>query len=171
MATSFFNDKNRNIAPVLAELIVEANQELPDWLEDISRDSSRGGGRGGNTGRRGGGQRFGGRDHRVQVNSTSGGRSGGFSGYNAFGGGGFNGMSNGSNWGGGPPQRQFSAGPTLTTNGGGFIPSGVNRPQQSTTKQVFCDLKSSLINFRTGGIKMFAKPLFQCVLLKFLLKT
>lgn len=72
LATSFFNDKNRNISHDLAELIVEANQELPDWLEDISRDSGRyaGGGRGhgGNAGGRrgGGGNRFGGRDHRVQ---------------------------------------------------------------------------------------------------------
>lgn len=139
MATSFFNDKNRNIAPVLAELIVEANQELPDWLEDISRDSSRGGGRGGNTGRRGGGQRFGGRDHRLQGNSASGGRASGFGGnnHNAFGG---NGISNGS-WRVGPPQRQFSAGPAIGTGaGGGFIPSGGNRPQQSTTKQVFLNL-------------------------------
>lgn len=137
MATSFFNDKNRNIAPVLAELIVEANQELPDWLEEVSRDSSRGG-RGCNSGRRGGGQRFGGRDHRLQGGTASGGRPGGFSGTgppgNAFGNsgnsGGFN-NANGSNWGGGPPQRQISAGPAL---GGGFVPSG-SRPQQSNTAQ------------------------------------
>ena len=63
MATSFFNDKNRNIAHELAELIVEANQELPDWLEEISREFGRGGGRShGGGGRRGGGggNRFGG---------------------------------------------------------------------------------------------------------------
>jgi len=33
LATSFFNDKNRNLAKDLAELIVESNQELPSWLE------------------------------------------------------------------------------------------------------------------------------------------
>lgn len=47
MATSFFNDKNRNIARDLAELIVEANQELPDWLEKVANDNRygvRGGG-------------------------------------------------------------------------------------------------------------------------------
>lgn len=39
MATSFFNDKNRNIARDLSELIVEANQELPDWLEKVANDN------------------------------------------------------------------------------------------------------------------------------------
>lgn len=41
LATSFFNDKNRNIARDLAELVVEANQELPEWLEKISADAQR----------------------------------------------------------------------------------------------------------------------------------
>ncbi|KAF7633347.1 hypothetical protein Mgra_00007229 [Meloidogyne graminicola] len=90
LATSFFNDKNRNITHELAELIVETNQELPTWLEQISRESGKyGNGRthgGGNWRRGGGGNRFGGlvnliqyvlfkhahyinrRDHRVQFN-------------------------------------------------------------------------------------------------------
>ena len=33
LATSFFNDKSRNLAKDLVELIVESNQELPSWLE------------------------------------------------------------------------------------------------------------------------------------------
>uniref|UniRef100_A0A915MS04 RNA helicase n=1 Tax=Meloidogyne javanica TaxID=6303 RepID=A0A915MS04_MELJA len=70
LATSFFNDKNRNITHELAELIVETNQQLPDWLEQISRESGKYGGvrtHGGGGGRRGGSSnRFGGRDHRVQ---------------------------------------------------------------------------------------------------------
>uniref|UniRef100_A0A914ZI88 RNA helicase n=2 Tax=Parascaris univalens TaxID=6257 RepID=A0A914ZI88_PARUN len=70
LATSFFNDKNRNIARDLAELIVEANQELPEWLEKLSSDAQRYGSR---PGRVKGGGRFGGRDHRVQYNSSSGG--------------------------------------------------------------------------------------------------
>lgn len=84
VATSFFNDKNRNISHELAELIVEANQELPEWLEEISREGRHGGGGGrshgggGGGGRRGGGgNRFGGRDHRVQYQAPSGPRPGG----------------------------------------------------------------------------------------------
>lgn len=77
LATSFFNDKNRNIANELAALIVEANQELPDWLDEIAKNSGRFG-TGGMTqkpmfgsARRGmsarsGSANFGGRDHRVQ---------------------------------------------------------------------------------------------------------
>ncbi|VDO97844.1 unnamed protein product [Soboliphyme baturini] len=41
LATSFFNDKNRNIARELAELVLEANQELPDWLERLAREHPR----------------------------------------------------------------------------------------------------------------------------------
>lgn len=77
LATSFFNDKNRNITHELAGLIVETNQELPDWLEQISRESGKyGGGRThGGGGRRGGGSnRFGGRDHRVQYTPQDGNR-------------------------------------------------------------------------------------------------
>lgn len=59
LATSFFNDKNRNIARELMDLIVEANQELPDWLEGMSGDMRSGGGYRGRGGR-GNGQRFGG---------------------------------------------------------------------------------------------------------------
>lgn len=45
LATSFFNAKNRNIARDLAELVVEANQELPEWLEELSADAQRYGSR------------------------------------------------------------------------------------------------------------------------------
>ncbi|KAL3121609.1 hypothetical protein niasHT_008738 [Heterodera trifolii] len=82
MATSFFNDKNRNISHELTSLIVEANQELPDWLEEMARDSGRHGGGGGRSHlgagskRGGGGNRFGGRDHRVQNPSASVGQRG-----------------------------------------------------------------------------------------------
>ncbi|EYC00217.1 hypothetical protein Y032_0117g675 [Ancylostoma ceylanicum] len=61
LATSFFNEKNRNIARDLMDLIVEANQELPDWLErvagDVARYGTRGGG--GRGGRGSGGNKFG----------------------------------------------------------------------------------------------------------------
>lgn len=38
LATSFFNDKNRNIAADLYELIVEAKQEVPDFLAAHGRE-------------------------------------------------------------------------------------------------------------------------------------
>ncbi|PIC38576.1 hypothetical protein B9Z55_010548 [Caenorhabditis nigoni] len=88
LATSFFNDKNRNIARELMDLIVEANQELPDWLEGMSGDMRNGGGYRGRGGR-GNGQRFGGRDHRYQNGGgNNGGGNGGFGGQRSGGGGG-----------------------------------------------------------------------------------
>uniref|UniRef100_A0A183EJT8 RNA helicase n=1 Tax=Gongylonema pulchrum TaxID=637853 RepID=A0A183EJT8_9BILA len=69
LATSFFNDKNRNIARDLAELVVEANQELPEWLEKMATDAQRCGTR---PNRAKGGSRFGGRDHRVQYTGSGG---------------------------------------------------------------------------------------------------
>lgn len=67
MATSFFNDKNRNIVRDLVELLTETNQDLPAWLEGMASDMSapqasrRGGG---SKARFGGG--FGARDYRQQ---------------------------------------------------------------------------------------------------------
>lgn len=165
MATSFFNEKNRNIAPVLAELILEANQELPDWLQELSREA-RGGGRGLGGGRRGGasGNRFGGRDHRVQSGGASMGtanRSSGGGGFNSNPFGGFNNTNNtnntnnGTSWG----QRQTSSGPA-NNNCGGFVPSGGPRPAQTqAASKVNKTSKISKNNFfeifRTGGINKF----------------
>ncbi|KAI1712207.1 DEAD/DEAH box helicase domain-containing protein [Ditylenchus destructor] len=128
-ATSFFNEKNRNIAHDLAELIVEANQELPDWLEEIAKDTSRHG------------NRFGGRDHRVQYNGAP---NRGFGGGGAFAHQNFypaqSGPSSGSGWGpssGGtnapPPQKHHAQGAPGNASGG-FVPSGgtVNRAQPAT---------------------------------------
>ena len=39
LATSFFNESNRSLVKDLAALLVEANQELPSWLEAMSLDS------------------------------------------------------------------------------------------------------------------------------------
>lgn len=36
LATSFFNDRNRNICAELLGLLVEAKQEVPSWLESLS---------------------------------------------------------------------------------------------------------------------------------------
>lgn len=55
LATSFFNEKNRNMASDLVELIQETNQDLPEWLSNISKEmhneSRRGPYRGGNSNR------------------------------------------------------------------------------------------------------------------------
>lgn len=73
LASSLFNEKNRNVAPDLLELLTESKQEVPEWLVAISREvahesrmSHRGGNRfGGNSGnRRFQSGAFGGRDYR-----------------------------------------------------------------------------------------------------------
>ena len=56
LATSFFNDKNQNLVKELVELIVEANKDLPSWLEEMSLDKGNmygGGGRHGWSGPQG----------------------------------------------------------------------------------------------------------------------
>src|ERR1700759_1743223 len=59
MSTAFFNRGNRGVVRDLLELLREANQEVPSFLENIARESSgfggRGGGRGGGGRGRGGG--------------------------------------------------------------------------------------------------------------------
>lgn len=69
LATAFFNEGNLSMAKPLADLMQEANQEVPEWLTRYA-SRSYGGGRN----RRSGGGRFGGRDFR---RDTSYNRSGG----------------------------------------------------------------------------------------------
>ncbi|KAL5108584.1 ATP-dependent RNA helicase DDX3Y [Taenia crassiceps] len=99
-ATSFFNDKNRNLAADLIERLEEVNQFVPQWLRSIGEEparhqpSSRGR-------RRGGG--FGGRDYRQQHGRGGGAQSGGFVARYGNSGGGmmnFNGGGGYSNFGG-----------------------------------------------------------------------
>nr|ACT35658.1 PL10-like protein [Haliotis asinina] len=76
LATSFFNEKNKNIIRDLLDLLVEANQEVPTWLESMAHEARSSGG----TSRRGGGRRygsggFGARDYRQQNKQN---KSGGF---------------------------------------------------------------------------------------------
>ena len=40
-ATSFFNEKNRNIAMELLDILTEAHQEVPEWLEGLARETKR----------------------------------------------------------------------------------------------------------------------------------
>ncbi|XP_076306485.1 putative ATP-dependent RNA helicase Pl10 isoform X3 [Tachypleus tridentatus] len=69
LATSFFNEKNRNMALDLVELITETKQELPDWLAALAKEVQTEQ-RASNSRRYGGGARrygsggFGGRDFR-----------------------------------------------------------------------------------------------------------
>lgn len=99
IATSFFNEKNRNIVSDLVELLIETNQEVPTFLEEMANDRygaprRNNNNRGGNN-RYGNGGGFGSRDYRQpqnnqrygQGNSSSGGGNR-FSGGNRGGGGG-----------------------------------------------------------------------------------
>ncbi|XXG55882.1 hypothetical protein AAC387_Pa03g3441 [Persea americana] len=78
LATAFFSEGNQPLAKALAELMQEANQEVPSWLSQYAERSSYGGGR---SRRSGGSGRFGGYDYRRDGFS-----SGGNSYYNSYGG-------------------------------------------------------------------------------------
>jgi ATP-dependent RNA helicase DDX3X len=63
LATAFFNRNNKNIVNDFIDILKEANQEVPGFLESIAREARSFSGRGrGGRGRGGGG--FGGRDYR-----------------------------------------------------------------------------------------------------------
>ncbi|KAK7345182.1 hypothetical protein VNO77_15736 [Canavalia gladiata] len=85
LATAFFNDGNLSLAKPLADLMQEANQEVPAWL---TRYAARASYSGGNRNRRSGGARFGGRDFRKE-NSFNKATDyyGGTGGYGSYGGG------------------------------------------------------------------------------------
>ncbi|XP_060516593.1 ATP-dependent RNA helicase DDX3X [Cylas formicarius] len=110
LATSFFNDRNRNLASAMLDLLVEAKQECPSWLDSIASDSRMpSSGRRGGKGRYGGGggSSFGSRDYRQQSGNSRGNQRSGGGGYsnNGYGNGGGNhygggGMDRGSNFGG-----------------------------------------------------------------------
>ncbi|CAG0894461.1 unnamed protein product [Cyprideis torosa] len=68
-ATSFFNEKNKNLARDLLDLLIETKQEVPDWLQSFAKEVNRGGGgqrRGPGGQRRYGANSFGARDYRQQ---------------------------------------------------------------------------------------------------------
>ena len=119
-ALSLMNDKNRNIGRELADLLIENEQECPEWLEKMGSGGfgggggGRGGGRGGRGGR-GGGNRFGARDFRKEdAMGNGGGRGGGGSNFAPGGGRGgapFPAPGGGGGWGGGGGAR--SAGPPM----------------------------------------------------------
>ncbi|GAA5965051.1 hypothetical protein JCM8115_005699 [Rhodotorula mucilaginosa] len=97
LATAFFNRGNKNIVRDLIELLKEAKQEVPAWLEAVARE---GGGFGGGRGGRGGGRGRSGPTRDFRSGAPSGG-AGGFGG--GFGGGGgsrFGGPAASGGWGG-----------------------------------------------------------------------
>ncbi|KAG2324774.1 hypothetical protein Bca52824_007502 [Brassica carinata] len=119
LATAFFNDNNTSMAKPLAELMQEANQEVPDWLSRYASRASFGGGKN----RRSGG-RFGGRDFRRESFGQGGGGGGGGGGgyygggpggYGAVPGGGYGAMPGGY---GNVPGGGYGAVP------GGYVPYG-----------------------------------------------
>ena len=67
LATAFFNDNNASLARSLADLMQEANQEVPAWLTRYAAHSF------GGRNRRPGGGRFGGRDFRRESSFNRGG--------------------------------------------------------------------------------------------------
>ncbi|XP_076011339.1 DEAD-box helicase 3 X-linked a isoform X3 [Genypterus blacodes] len=96
LATSFFNDKNSNITKDLLDILVEAKQEVPSWLESLAYEHQHKSTTRGRSKRFSGG--FGARDYRQQPGG-SGGFSGGRVGRNPGGHGGNRGF--GGNFGGG----------------------------------------------------------------------
>lgn len=109
IATAFFNRGNRGVVRELLDLLKEANQEVPQFLETIAREGSGFGGGGGRGGRSGGG-RGRGQSAIKDVRSFGGGARpsyagqgggyGGFGGGQGYGGGGgFNGGGGGASYG------------------------------------------------------------------------
>lgn len=116
IATAFFNRGNRGVVRDLLELLKEANQEIPSFLESIAREGSGfGGGRGG----RGGGR---GRGNAATRDVRRMGGGGGF-------GGGFGGAPQGGYGGGygGAPSGGYSA-PAPAYGGGGYGGGGYGNP-------------------------------------------
>ncbi|KXJ93173.1 P-loop containing nucleoside triphosphate hydrolase protein [Microdochium bolleyi] len=116
-STAFFNRGNRGVVRELLDLLKEANQEVPAFLETIARESSFGGG-GGRGGRGGGGRGRGAganRDFRKFGGGGFGGPGGGGGGFNggAPQGGGYGG--GGGSYGGAPQGGSYGGG-----GGGGF---------------------------------------------------
>lgn len=112
ISTAFFNRGNRGVVRDLIELLKEANQEVPTFLESIAREGSYGGGRGG----RGGGRGRGSAATR-DVRRYGGGGGGGNSG---FGGGGWGGAPQGSFGGGGGYAPPSNYGPPAGGFGGSY---------------------------------------------------
>lgn len=75
LATGLMNEDDKPIANELMQLLLDHNQEIPEWFERLARSAGTShltGGGGGRRGGRGGGHySFGARDHRQHANFTS----------------------------------------------------------------------------------------------------
>jgi len=103
ISTAFFNRGNRGVVRDLIDLLKEANQEVPAFLENIAREGS---GFGSSSGGRGGGRSGGGRGRGGAANRDFRKFGGGAPGY----GGGFGGPpapTYGGGFGGPPPQAAY----------------------------------------------------------------
>lgn len=125
VSTAFFNRGNKNIVRELIELLREAHQEIPDWLEVVGRESSFGGG---GRGRGGGGRgrgRSGNSDFRRAapggggMGNPYGGGGGGGGGYHQGGYGGYGGGYGGPPAGGQGAYMYAASGPPSGGGGGG----------------------------------------------------
>uniref|UniRef100_A0A8C8GVV4 RNA helicase n=1 Tax=Oncorhynchus tshawytscha TaxID=74940 RepID=A0A8C8GVV4_ONCTS len=106
LATSFFNDKNSNITKDLLDILVEAKQEVPSWLESLGYENQHKGNTGRGRSKRFSSGGFGARDYR----QTPGG--------GGFGGGGRGGPRTGGHGGGG--SRGFGGGNSYGGNDAGY---------------------------------------------------
>ncbi|CAI5713500.1 unnamed protein product [Hyaloperonospora brassicae] len=121
-ALSMMNEKNRNIAREMYELMSENGQEIPAFLDQMANSGFRGGSGGRGRGGRGGrsGSRFGAKDYRSEERGggggggSRGGYGGGGGGYGGGGGGGGYGGGGGGGYGGGGGSRSGGS------RGGGF---------------------------------------------------
>ncbi|KAL4906527.1 P-loop containing nucleoside triphosphate hydrolase protein [Aspergillus multicolor] len=109
IATAFFNRGNRGVVRDLIDLLKEAHQEVPSFLESIAREGSGYGGRGGRGGRGRGANAT--RDMRRM---GGGGGMGGAPSYGGGGGGGFGAPAGGYSGGG------YSSAPSYGGGGGGY---------------------------------------------------
>lgn len=103
IATAFFNRGNRGVVRDLIELLKEANQDVPQFLESIAREGSGfGGGRGGRGGGRGRGSAATRDVRRMGGGGGFGGNAGGWGGppQGSYGGAGYGGAPS---YGGPPP--------------------------------------------------------------------
>lgn len=114
-STAFFNRGNRGVVRDLIDLLKEANQEVPSFLETVAREGSGFGGGGGGRGGRGGGGRGRGsaatRDVRRYGGGAPGGGWGGSGGgFGGAPGGGYGGGGSGGNLGGPQAYGGYSGG-------------------------------------------------------------
>lgn len=113
ISTAFFNRGTRGVVRDLIDLLKEANQEVPAFLESIARE---GGGFGGGRGGRAGGGRGRGSSAMKDVRSYGGGQRPAYGGGMGMGmgmggpGGGFGGAAGGGGSYGGPPQSYGGGG-------------------------------------------------------------